>query len=139
LDERGHLRLDPAPRQQLLTTTFDAYRDQLTLWSGDGEIVPGVRYVSALGHTPGHQAIMVESNGERFLHMVDAIHTPMQVILPDVVPRFDSRPEVAVQTRQDLIARVLSEHLRIMTYHFAFPGIGTITQGAHSPIFKPEV
>ena len=41
------------------------------------EIAPGVTALAAPGHTPGHLAVEVASDGERLLHIVDAALDPV--------------------------------------------------------------
>ena len=40
---------------------------QLRPFGHDAEILPGVRTVDAVGHTPGHSAVLLHSDGERLL------------------------------------------------------------------------
>lgn len=44
---------------------------QLRLLDGNVEIVPGIRAVVTGGHTPGHQAIVIESEGETAIYLGD--------------------------------------------------------------------
>src|SRR6185369_4191811 len=89
---------------------------------------PGISYVGAPGHTPGHSAVSLESQGKRLLHFVDALHHPIQLNAPDAVPTFDAQPEIAIATRRSMIERALSEKLPVMGYHLPFPGIYAIRQ-----------
>jgi len=96
------------------------------LIAGEGEVAPGVTLLPAYGHTPGHSAVLIESEGSRLLHIVDAMHLPAQINLPDARPKYDLLPEIAVATRRALINRAESENLQLLVYHFAFPGLGHI-------------
>lgn len=106
-----------------LRRTFAAYASRLTLLDDTEDIEPGIRYVSALGHSPGHQAVSVESRGERLLHLVDAIHMPIQVSALDV-SAFDFQPDIANDTRRMILAHAESENPLTLAYHFPFPGLG---------------
>jgi len=112
-------------RANLLRQTFDAYT-RVDLIAGEVEVAPGVTLLPAYGHTPGHSAVLIESEGSRLLHIVDAMHLPAQINLPDARPKYDSQPEIAVATRHALINRAESENLQLLVYHFAFPGLGHI-------------
>ncbi|MEO8393654.1 MAG: MBL fold metallo-hydrolase [Chloroflexota bacterium] len=112
------------PRPHILRATFAAYSPQFAE-AGD-EVEPGITLIAAPGHTPGHSAVLVESQGERLLHMVDAAHMIIQLNAPDAAPRFDLLPEVAIATRHALFERAERENLLTMAYHFPFPGLGTI-------------
>ncbi len=114
-----------APRLQ---KTFALYPLE---FADDGEEVePGVRLVAAPGHTPGNLAVLIESQGERLLNVVDVFHMSMQVRVPEAIPRFDAQPEIAVQTRIALLDRATEEQLPVMAYHLTFPGLGSIERTA---------
>ncbi len=115
-------------RATVLRTAFAAYIEagRLTLLDTSSPIAPGISYVAAFGHTPGHCAVQLESEGERLLHIADTAHMAMQFNLIDAVPRFDSQPEVAVATRRAIIERAAREKLLILGYHLPFPGVGHI-------------
>ena len=112
------------PRPRILRATFAAYAPEFAE-AGD-QIEPGITLVAAPGHTPGNMGVLIESQGERLLHMVDAAHTTLQLNAPEAAPRFDLLPEVAVATRQVLFERAERERLLVMAYHFPFPGLGYI-------------
>jgi glyoxylase-like metal-dependent hydrolase (beta-lactamase superfamily II) len=101
-------------------------RDHITLIEPDFVIAPGVRTLPALGHTPGHIGIVVESQGEKLMDVADAMHHPIQVAHPDWSPHFDSDPGVAAQVRRALLAQAAADSCRVLAYHFGFPGLGII-------------
>jgi len=112
------------PRPQILRATLAAYPPEF-VEVGD-EIATGISLIAAPGHTPGHSAVLIESQGESLLHIVDAAHMIIQLNATDAVPRFDNQPEVAAATRESLFERAEREHLLTMAYHFPFPGLGYI-------------
>ena len=121
-----HLATLTEVRQRVLRGVFSAYPN-VELLESDAEIAPGVRFQPLPGHTPGHCGLLIESQGARLLHIADTMHhTPMQLNLPDAAPRFDVLPDVAIATRRRVIERAASENLRLLAYHFAFPGLGHI-------------
>lgn len=105
-----------------LRQTFAAYAPRLTLLDDTADIEPGIRYVSAPGHSPGHQAVRIESQGARLLHLVDTIHMPIQLNALDV-SAFDFQPDMANDTRRAMLAQT-DENLLVLAYHFPFPGLG---------------
>jgi glyoxylase-like metal-dependent hydrolase (beta-lactamase superfamily II) len=48
------------------------------------DVEPKICYVLAPGHTPGHHAVHIESGGARLLHIVDTLHTSIQLNAWDV-------------------------------------------------------
>lgn len=105
-----------------------AIKDQLDLIDSEIEIVPGVCAISAPGHTPGHMALSIASQGEQLLHLVDVIGHPIHLERPQWNMRIDYQPEVAQHTRRRLLQRAVSEQARILAYHFDFPGLGYVLQ-----------
>lgn len=128
--------VDPS-RAARLRQTLAAYAERLTLMDDTADIEPGIRYVPALGHTPGHHAVQIESRGSRLLHIVDTIHMPIQLNALDAAPSFDVQPDIAIATRRALLARAESENLLLMTYHFPFPGLGYVRRRGDLLAWEP--
>lgn len=105
-----------------------AIQDKVDLIDHESEIAPGICAVPAPGHTMGHMAVLVESQGERLLHVVDAAHHPSQITHSHWSPRFDVQPEVATATRKALTERAERENLLMLAYHMRFPGLGHVVR-----------
>ena len=78
-------------------------RGQLDLIAPDAEIVPGITAIPAPGHTPGHIALAVESQGETFIDLVDTVLLPVHIAQPDWISAVDWDAEQTVITRRQLI------------------------------------
>lgn len=99
----------------------------LRSYSDGQEIAPGITAVAAPGHTHGHFALMLESRGEKMLHMVDAaVHYITGLEHPDWTVGADLNKPQAVETRRTLLARAVEERLLVAGYHFPFPGVGRV-------------
>ena len=118
-----------------LRQTFAAYASRLTLLDGTTDIEPGIRYVPAVGHSPGHQAVSIESQGERLLHLVDTFHMPIQLNAADV-SAFDFQPDIAADTRRAMLAQT-DENLLVLGYHFPFPGLGHVKRTGDLLAWEP--
>jgi glyoxylase-like metal-dependent hydrolase (beta-lactamase superfamily II) len=105
---------------------LEAIRFQLEPIEGESEIVPGVRALPAPGHTPGHLAILIESEGERLLNVSDAAAHPLHLEEPKWQNGFDLAPATAEATRRALMERAASEGMHLMAFHFPFPSVGRI-------------
>ena len=93
----------------------------------EGEVVPGITAVAAFGHTPGHLAFHLESEGRRLLLWADtANHYVMSVQRPDWHVRFDMDKEAAVATRKRLMDMANADRLPVIGYHMPFPAVGFI-------------
>lgn len=115
-----------------------ADKDQLSLYNADDELVSGVQAMAAPGHTPGHHVMMLESNGNQIMHIVDsAIVAEVHVANPSLNIQFDADPQQASETRVSLLSRAADEGILIMAYHFPFPGVGYIVRDGEGFRFVP--
>lgn len=108
---------------------------------GEIEIAPGIRTVEALGHTPGHTGLLIESGGERLLSMGDnASHYKMSFERPDWTPSVDVDPAQALETKERLLDLVSSEKIKTFGDHHPFPGLGYVARdpNARRWVWTPE-
>jgi glyoxylase-like metal-dependent hydrolase (beta-lactamase superfamily II) len=102
-------------------------RDRLELLDGEREIVPGIAAVDAAGHTPGHMAIAVESDGEELLYISDSALHPLHLEHPDWLTVFEIEPELAVESRRRIFDRAAQAGSLVHAFHFdPFPGLGRV-------------
>ncbi|MEV4454852.1 MBL fold metallo-hydrolase [Microbispora sp. NPDC049633] len=96
--QRSEVEWASAPVRELIV---DPLRDRLEVVDGDAELVPGVRVLHAPGHTPGHQCVEagdVVMSGDAVLH-------PVQLADPAIPYVYDEDTDLAVRTREDILAR----------------------------------
>ncbi len=78
----------PAERTQLLKGIFQPYLERIRYVEDGDMVAEGVTVIALPGHTPGHCGFIIDSEGERLLHVVDALHIQMQIAFPHVSPIF---------------------------------------------------
>jgi glyoxylase-like metal-dependent hydrolase (beta-lactamase superfamily II) len=101
--------------------------EQITFIKDEGEVVPGIRGLAAFGHTPGHMAYHIESDGRRLLLWADtANHYVMSVQRPDWHVRFDMDKEAAALTRRRVFDLAAADRIPVTGYHMPFPAVGYI-------------
>jgi glyoxylase-like metal-dependent hydrolase (beta-lactamase superfamily II) len=125
------LRVEDHLRQLLITFANDnlpPIRGQLDLIERETEIVPGIHAVSAAGHTPGHMALAISSEGAELLCISDAALHPIHVERPDWYSVFDLAPALALTSRRRLMDRAAAENALVFAYHFPAPGLGHVTR-----------
>ena len=111
---------------------------QLAFFGDEDEVVPGIQAVATLGHSIGHHSFIIESSGQQMLLTFDAITHPVFSLRSlDWVSAVDQIPDQTVETRRNLLARIVDEQLPVLAYHFPFPGIGMITRDGDSYRFIP--
>jgi glyoxylase-like metal-dependent hydrolase (beta-lactamase superfamily II) len=101
-------------------------------------VVPGIRAVSAFGHTPGHTAFHVADGNAQFMYVADATNRPeLLARRPDFHIVFDFDPAMAEAARRRLYDRVAAERIRITGYHFPFPANGYMAKEGNGYRFVP--
>jgi glyoxylase-like metal-dependent hydrolase (beta-lactamase superfamily II) len=87
-----------------------------TLLDGEQDVLPGIRSLPTPGHTPAHQSLLIESDGERLLFLADVVPTSAHLPLPWTMG-FDVEPLVTLETRRSLYPRVEAEGWRLFFEH----------------------
>jgi glyoxylase-like metal-dependent hydrolase (beta-lactamase superfamily II) len=105
--------------------------------AADEPIMPGLTAVPIPGHTPGQIASLIESGGEKLIHLADLLHSPMQFAYPEWSPRFDADPTISVPTRQELLQRAADENMLAFFYHLPFPGLGRVSRADRGFAWEP--
>ncbi len=125
---------------------FDHVKDILALYDGKLEIfdfgvevIPGLTALDSRGHTPGHTAFLLESNGEKLLCIGDLLHSAaLQFARPDINARYDMAPDMAKSARREFLAKAAWNNLPIAGMHLPFPGIGSVaTDGPEGFVYTP--
>ena len=97
--------------------------------SGEPDVAPGIRFVSAPGHTPGHRAFHLASGAGELLISNDTAYVPALVVAnPGWHGQYDQDATTAEASRRKLLDRVIADKMMICGYHFPFPGAGTIAK-----------
>ncbi len=124
---------------------FQQGREQTTPYKSawrlfkQGEVLPGITAIPAPGHTPGHTAYLIDSQGERLLIWGDTVHIPeVQVPRPEVAMVVDTDPAGAVASRKRIFDMAASERMLVTGMHLHFPGFGHIARQSGGYAFVPE-
>jgi glyoxylase-like metal-dependent hydrolase (beta-lactamase superfamily II) len=129
--EPGRVEKLPEARKALgnrIQTVFPAWKN-FRLVEGEAEAVPGVRFVPAPGHTPGHSAFHVSSGASQLMLACDVVYLPALVgAHPEWQGAYDQDGPTAVESRRKLLERVAGENMMISGAHFPFPGTGTFAK-----------
>ena len=132
IDDHGKGVLINVARSNLLPI-----EDQLDLIDHEKEILPGVHAIAASGHTPGHMAIAVVSDGEQLLHISDTVLHRIHLEQPGWYSAVAVVPERVVKTRHRLLKRAASENALVLATHFPFPGVGHVVQKEEAYQWRP--
>ncbi|MFQ5779268.1 MAG: MBL fold metallo-hydrolase [Nitrospiria bacterium] len=89
---------------------------RLDLLEGDSEILKGISVIRTPGHTPHHQSIFIESNGEKAVFLGDLIPTAAHIPLPYIMG-YDLFPLTTLETKRKLLEQALEEHWLLIFQH----------------------
>jgi glyoxylase-like metal-dependent hydrolase (beta-lactamase superfamily II) len=96
---------------------------------GEPEVAPGIRFVNAPGHTPGHRAFHLASGTGELMISNDTAYVPALVVAnPGWHGQYDQDAATAETSRRKLLDRVIADKVMICGYHFPFPGAGRIAK-----------
>ena len=85
------------------------------------EIETGVRIVPARGHTLGHVAIEVSGGGKSALFVGDAMHTPLQIVYPQVCTHSCEDKPATVATHLATMDNCIENGRLFVPTHFPHP------------------
>ncbi|TCM77615.1 MBL fold metallo-hydrolase [Rhodovulum steppense] len=111
--------------------TFEArvrpLAEKMTFLDDGGAVASGVTAMAAFGHTPGHMAYMLESDGRQMVIAADfANHYVWSLGYPDWEVRFDRDKKAAAATRRRMLGMMAADGVPFIGYHMPFPGFGFV-------------
>ena len=83
---------------------------------GDTELVPGVSVMVTQGHTPHHQSVKVESEGQVAFFLGDLIPTVSHLPLPYIMG-YDLAPLQTLETKRRVLDRAVAEDWLLVFEH----------------------
>ena len=103
------------------------FNDRFTFLDEGGAVAGGITAMPAHGHTPGHMAYMLESDGQRLALIADAAnHYVWSLAHPDWEVRFDMDKTAAAATRRRLFGMLAADRTPFIGYHMPFPAMGFV-------------
>lgn len=114
-----------------------AVEDRITFVRSGDEIVPGMSIIDTPGHTPGH--ISIELAGRDNLLITGDACTNDVIFFqhPHWHFGFDTDAELALKNRRALLDRAASEKLKLLGYHWTYPGVGYAERKGDAYRFVP--
>jgi glyoxylase-like metal-dependent hydrolase (beta-lactamase superfamily II) len=101
--------------------------NQFKPFNGKTEIAPGITAVPSYGHTPGHTAYLIESQGKKLFLVGDLFHVEaVQFPSPSTSMVFDADPKESAEQRKKIFKEVSKEGYLLGAAHLPFPGIGHV-------------
>ena len=99
--------------------------EKTTFLDDGGSPAGGITALPAPGHTPGHMAYMLESDGQRLVLTADtANHYVFSLQQPDWEVRFDADKAMGAETRKKVFGMIATDRIPFIGYHMPFPAVG---------------
>ena len=95
--------------------------------STDQKVSESIRLIPTPGHTPGHVAVSIDSEGATAVITGDCIHHPCQIANPDWSTIVDTDAAQGTQTRYTLLEKMAKSGGLLIGTHFAAPSAGRVT------------
>lgn len=107
--------------------TVDAISAQVKTFTPGVSILPGVTPIALYGHTPGHVAYEIASQGQKLIDIGDTVHSyVLGLNEPGWVDGFDGdKPEGIAKRTAEVKLLAASKEL-VFAPHFPYPGVGRI-------------
>lgn len=104
----------------------------------ENTIVPGIVAMTAPGHTPWHQVIRIENQGETVVFVADLVPTAHHLPLPWIMG-YDVEPLRTLESRRSLYARGIAEGWQLFFTHDADTVRGRLVEGEKGIALAEEV
>jgi glyoxylase-like metal-dependent hydrolase (beta-lactamase superfamily II) len=128
----------PPSMVDIARRNLEPLRDRLTLIDDGTEVVPGIRAIATPGHTPGHIALSIASDGEHLLHVSDVVLYPLHLEHPGWLPVFDMLPEQAATSKRRIFDRAAEQQALVFAHHFPpFPSLGHVRKRGEGWQWQP--
>jgi glyoxylase-like metal-dependent hydrolase (beta-lactamase superfamily II) len=116
-----------------------AIQERVTMLKAGDDVVTGLRALDTPGHTPGH--LSFELSGQDGLLITADVATNEIVSFENPNRKFgyDTLPERATATRRQFLDRAATDKIKLLGFHWAYPGIGYAerTNGAYRFVSAP--
>ena len=111
-----------------IQATFPTWKN-IRQVSGEVDVAPGMRFVLAPGHTPGHRAFHLSSGSAQMMLSNDTMYVPaLNVANPGWRGQYDQDGATAEATRRAMMDRLIADKMMVAGFHFPFPGTGMIAK-----------
>lgn len=127
------------PETDTVSARFAPVLDQIELFEGDAELLPGVIAHDAGGHTPGSTVIELTSNGESGLLIGDLVHTQPELVRDDWVFGVHNDPDKAMAAIERFRKMIYDKNLPFAAAHFPGMPWGKLSKGEGSELVYSRI
>jgi glyoxylase-like metal-dependent hydrolase (beta-lactamase superfamily II) len=113
-----------------------AAADRFDFVDGEREIVWGVRVIPTPGHTPFHQSVLIESDGDTAFYPADLVPTSSHLPLAWIMG-YDVEPLVTLETKRAMLGKAAREGWLVIFEHDATVAAGKVKQDGKGFVLAP--
>lgn len=103
-----------------------ALRERVQVAAAGVEFLPGLRFIAAPGHRPGHSALMCESEGALLVHLADTMGAAILLEHPDWHWAYDTVPAQAARDQALVLQLAAERQALVFGPHLPYPGVGHV-------------
>lgn len=114
-------------------------RDRLVFFKDGQEFLPGIQALSAPGHTVGHTAFIITSDGKSLAAIGDLTHHHVLLLeKPRIEFAFDTDSKQSANTRVKVLDMLAANRIPLIAYHFPWPGVGHVAKQGEGFRYHPS-
>jgi glyoxylase-like metal-dependent hydrolase (beta-lactamase superfamily II) len=125
--EEGLASKMPEGMKGMIETTqakLAALKEKIATFKPGADIASGLTAIDIAGHTPGHVGFEI-AGGDGLILAADTVNQPsVGFVHPDWRFGFDAIADMASANRRKLLDRAATDKIRLLGYHWPYPGIG---------------
>jgi glyoxylase-like metal-dependent hydrolase (beta-lactamase superfamily II) len=120
--QRGEFEFAALPNERVRASYLARNLETLTeagCWSfveGESDVTRGVRVIPTPGHTPHHQSVLIQSDGDAAFYLADLCPTAAHLPLPWIMG-YDLEPLVTLETKRTLWQQAVNEEWLLIFEH----------------------
>lgn len=113
--------------------------EKMTFLGDGGSVASGITAMAAFGHTPGHMAYRLESDGKQLVLGADfANHYVWSLGYPDWEVKFDQDKAAAAATRRKMLDMMAADGIPFVGYHMPWPAFGYVEKAGDAYAYVPH-
>ena len=103
---------------------LSALRERAVMMKPGDDIVTGLRALDTAGHTPGHMSLELAGSNGLLITGDVANNEIVSFEHPDWAFGYDTLPDLGISNRKRLLDRAATDRVRMLGYHWTYPGVG---------------
>lgn len=123
---------------QLMAKNVTPLAEKMSFVDDGAQVAAGISAVASFGHTPGHMAYRLESEGAQLVLTADlANHYVWSFARPDWPFSFDMDADAASASRRKVLGMLAADRIPMIGYHMPFPAAGFVEARGEGFRFVP--